>query len=625
VNDVTETSVDGRVEVAVVGGGVAGLTAALRLAQQGYGVTLFEKTNTLGGNLSTTLADGRPYDVYPHMFSGWYANFWQIFEVDLGLKREDHFAAQNTIKLRRKGESGFTNLYNPTTIETLWSNLTSGVLPPTDLFLLGFHMLDMAAQPFALRGLARRLTVNGHLYSRGYATERVAAFNNYILQLIWSIPSDRTSAPAYQHFLKHTFQFPTPSPFAWMLRGDVETHIMAPWRAKLESLGCVIRTGETVAKVETENGAARLTLASGEAIQADSLILAIPATPLANLAMTGASGRRLADHVPRLSLVAQLRAESIPVVTITFKKMLTGIPREIVGLLDTNESLSVVDISQLWDLAPPAPGHTVLVLACSNLYALPSRSKHQRGWDMIRTLADYLPVFDPGTHWGDTRCDIDWGLTHYATNARHRIHIDEVGDDQGIPDTAYDSLPGVFFAGDFCRTDVQMATLEAAAQSGVLAAQAVQTRRPRGAPILMTPHAVYSEASFLAAKLLLLPLAYAAAAWSHAIDQKDYLPANKPPADLLAAAADLALLPSAYLKDLSTTAVDLARALIHPPSTDGDTILPPPDLATASAPVLAVGRRILEAVRAQMKAGEVLPPPVGENPPRYQRRWRVKP
>jgi hypothetical protein len=624
MTDATEEPSVGRLEVAVVGGGIAGLTAALALAKKGYGVTVFEQSDRLGGNLSTTEVDGRLYDVYPHMFPGWYANFWRIIEDDLGLKREAHFATQNTIKLRRKGESGFIDLYNPTTLKMLWRNLTSGVLPPADLFLLGFHMLDLAGEPFAGAGLSRRLSVNAHLYSRGYATERAAEFSDYILQLIWSIPSDRTSAPTYQDFVKHTFQFPTPSPFAWMLRGDAETQVMAPWRSRLEDLGCALRTGETVTRVETDGVSATLTLKSGEVIQADSLIMAVPAEPLADLAMTGVEGRRLADHVPELSLAARLRAESIPVVTVTFKTKLPGVPRDIVGLLGTAESLSVVDISQLWDLAPPGHGRTVLVLACSNLYALPALTEHERGWAMIRTLADYLPLFDPGTHWGDANCDVDWLSSRYASNDRRRIHIDQVGDDPGMPNAAYDALPGVYFAGDFCRTDVQMATIEAAVQSGILAAQAVQKRRPRGAPIAMTPHAVRSEAAFLAAKLLLLPTAYVAAAWSHAIDQKANLAAESPPPDPLAPAAEMALLPSAYLKDLSTTVSNLARVLIHPPSSKGDTVSSPPDLAAAAAPLLAVGQQIVEAIHARLNPPSSPGPPIGDNPPRYQRRWRVK-
>src|SRR5215813_13863261 len=40
------------VRVAIAGAGIAGLTAALRLAQRGYKVTLYEANPFLGGNLS---------------------------------------------------------------------------------------------------------------------------------------------------------------------------------------------------------------------------------------------------------------------------------------------------------------------------------------------------------------------------------------------------------------------------------------------------------------------------------------------------------------------------------------------------------------------------------------------
>ena len=614
---------ESRVDVAVIGGGVAGLTAALRLAGRGYRVTLLEKSETLGGNLSSTRIGDRCFDVYPHMFPGWYANFWEIFETDLGLEREAHFAAQATIKLRRKGETGYVDLYNPTTPETIWRNLTSGVLPPADLFLLGFHTLDVASHPFDARGLSRRQTVNGHLYSRGYATDRVADFSDYILQLIWSISSDVTSAPAYQDFVKHLFQFPNVAPFAWMLRGDVQSQVMGPWQAKLESLGCVIRTGAAVLAIETDGETSTLTLDGGERVAAESLILAVPPTVMASLAMTGPKGRRLVDHEPRLARSRRLRSESIPVATITFKTTLPDVPREIIGLLDSEQSLSVIDISQLWDLAPPAPGRTVLVLACSDRYAVPARTGKERGWDMIRTLADYLPLFDPGAHWDDPHCDIDWALSRYTENSRHKIHLDQVGDDPGMPEAAYDALPGVYFAGDFCRTDVQMATIEAAVQSGVLAAQAVQKRRPLGAPITMARHAVYSETALLTAKLLLLPFAYAAAAWSHAADQQANLEADPPPTDATAPVAALAVLPSAYLKDLSTTLVDLGRALSRRAAPDGDTVVETPDLMALATPLAAAARRMLEAARAGAARSPASAP--ADPPPRYQRRWRVKP
>ena len=54
--------------VTVAGGGLAGLTAALRLAQRGYRVKLYEQKAILGGDLgSRPVGEGVDLDVYPHM------------------------------------------------------------------------------------------------------------------------------------------------------------------------------------------------------------------------------------------------------------------------------------------------------------------------------------------------------------------------------------------------------------------------------------------------------------------------------------------------------------------------------------------------------------------------------
>ena len=79
------------VRVAIAGGGIAGLSAALRLAQRGYAVTLYEDKPWLGGNLSSYLDPKSQtyHDVFPHMFSNFYVNFWDIAENELGLTRDD--------------------------------------------------------------------------------------------------------------------------------------------------------------------------------------------------------------------------------------------------------------------------------------------------------------------------------------------------------------------------------------------------------------------------------------------------------------------------------------------------------------------------------------------------------
>jgi len=56
-----------RERVAVIGAGPAGLTAALRLAQQGYSVTVFEKLPVAGGMMAVGIPDYRlPRDILDH-------------------------------------------------------------------------------------------------------------------------------------------------------------------------------------------------------------------------------------------------------------------------------------------------------------------------------------------------------------------------------------------------------------------------------------------------------------------------------------------------------------------------------------------------------------------------------
>lgn len=54
--------------VAVIGGGLAGLSAAVNLAKHGLAVTLFERSSHLGGRAKTTVKDGYHINFGPHAF-----------------------------------------------------------------------------------------------------------------------------------------------------------------------------------------------------------------------------------------------------------------------------------------------------------------------------------------------------------------------------------------------------------------------------------------------------------------------------------------------------------------------------------------------------------------------------
>ena len=251
----------GAVRVAVAGGGLAGLTAALRLSQRGYQVTLYDDKPFLGGNAAShdhvhdEVDDGVYHDVYPHMYSNFYLNFWDIVQNDLGLRRDESprtdFEARNSFKFLRPGETQYRELKNAGSLSALWGNLFSGIAPPLDMYLWSYSMLDLLAHDFHKRGILSQ-SVNGYVRSRPCATERVAALHDFVVMVIWSVHSTGTSVSSYRNFLLQAFG--NLSPLLWLLKGSLETKIIRPWEKKLTDLGCKIHKQTRVEQISVDGG-----------------------------------------------------------------------------------------------------------------------------------------------------------------------------------------------------------------------------------------------------------------------------------------------------------------------------------------------------------------------------------
>lgn len=495
--------------VAVVGGGPAGLTAALRLAERGYRVTVYEQKPWLGGNLgagtpgsaktartpgtpgaagTAGTADGGPLDVYPHMFCNWYGNFWRLC-ADAGVRDERFTAGERYWQLAR-GEfprfTAVTDMYSPWHV---LQNVFSGVGPPADMWVFGYASLDLLAERLQCTMRWRDLSVAGFLNARPYMTTRAAAAFDAFITRVWAIPSYLASAEDFRLYLQYALADPTP-PY-WLTRGPAQREIIDPVAAALARHGVTVNLSVQMTEADCGGGRVREIMLrrrqpngrwDGRAWreQVDELILAVPPLALVKLVRSGAEGRRMIDAAPQLAELSRLRSVPVPIINLFFTRRLRSIPAEPVGLLESPASLAFTDISQIWEGVDGFADRTVLAVSASDLHALPGTCDDDDAHAMLVELARYLE-FDPGSAWGRSP-DIDWTRTTYQPNRDAQLFVNEIGSDEVRPPAAIRQLANVALAGDFCQNDVGLTTVESAVTSGLHAVQAIVARRGLGDP-----------------------------------------------------------------------------------------------------------------------------------------------
>lgn len=538
--------------VYIAGGGISGLTAALRLAQRGYRVTVYEERPEIGGNLAAYKAQGCYYDVYPHMFGNFYRNFWDLAEGDLGLQRGKgkDFEPHYTFKVLDKGN--FPDYLDLLNVASPLSNLFSGIVSPAEMLLWLYSTLDGLSYAFSDDDTLDQVSVDGFVYTRPYATPQLAMLHDTIIMTIWSVHAYATSGAAYRRFVDHNA--PLPVPLHWHLTGDLWNKLMRPLEKKIESYGGRIERSTRVTQVVLENETPwetgsrvrefkisktefnkelnKVILSRRNAEETitldratgDAFILAVPPKALAILAGAGEPGQRIVDRVPQLAQVKRLAAEPIPVLNLYFKKKLPFIPTEYVLLRNSPFNLTFLDLSQNWTNDPDMDqGRTALCVAASDYYAIPwSTSKYakpsiksEEGRNrIIAQLYEYLPVFNPGSYWNDKNSDIDWEKTHFDDNRDRMLFANVVGAKKWQPRYHYPEISNLFFGGDSSLNPIRMATVESAVTSGLQAARGVWTSQRLGKPIEIKFAEVPPPSVVVGMKALLAPWAYAARCWS---------------------------------------------------------------------------------------------------------------
>jgi hypothetical protein len=518
-------------EVTIVGSGIAGIAAATRLLERGFDITLYEQNRFLGGKLGTHYDRNKsdPHEHCYHMYLNWYNNFWQ-FMAEIGAA--DKFIASPVIGCRFAGDAETRPyLINSGSPATILTNMLNGIAPPADQFLSAYSLLDLVGTPSTPGDALEQTSVSNFFRSKSYSSAGSIAASSRTLAEAFASPSYLSSARSYQSLIKYGFRHPAPS--LWLLTQNTNDAIFEPWRQRLEAraqeLGrrFELHRLTRVEKLHLEDGQVRkLTLGKmHEDVTTERGVMPKPSqtweVPVpGDLLLTvppGALGRLVSPEVaacaPSLESVRLLRSEPMISLDVYFKRKVPGLTKSITLLLESNYTLSLLDLSQVW--SDPPSHETLLNVIASNADLIVDYPNHVILDLMLKELRRFLD-FKLGPLNVDQHLrhdDVDYGRSHVQTNVGEELFVNQVGSWEFRP-KATCGIPNLFLAGDFCQTFVDVVTVEGAVVSGLIAAEALRRRRGIGKPIEIIAPDAYP--AFLPATLAaaLRPTALAAKAVS---------------------------------------------------------------------------------------------------------------
>lgn len=544
-------------DVVIIGAGIAGMTAALRLAERGYKVTIYEQSPYVGGKWRAVewKREGSSKSAFHehsyHLYLNWYHNFWRIAD-EIGVRR--NFTPLTKVHFLRQGEfPRMRELENFGSLSTLFKNLFSGVVPPADMFLYMYSVIEMLATPMRRSRFSDLISVNGFVSTRPYSTDASVSMYDRYLAKTFAVASYRASAQAFQTFLDYNTVRPAPQ--FHIIKGDCFTYFLQPLEDRLVSLGVDIVKNATVTDLKLSKGGRVKEIAyvdsphdyctSDITLQEwmdqdagatprkkvkikGSLIFAIPPHHLERFMDQGVYRAN-----PELGEASKLNSEPMASVHLHFnakfrkrlkREGVSDLPREPVLLVDSEYKLSFIDNSRLWpDIDEPYLN--VVASDSRPLDALeppreftcdrdPLDGDGRRDIDLEnpRTALDFI-LHELRKYLYFEKDEIEIDLLEIDRNVGRELFIDETGAWQWRPETV-SGIDNLFLAGDYCKTPIEVVSLEGAVVSGLQAAEAVRQRHGRGKPIPIATPKKYPHMLYWPALAALAPYAATARMWT---------------------------------------------------------------------------------------------------------------
>ncbi|MDS0476008.1 FAD-dependent oxidoreductase [Natrinema sp. 1APR25-10V2] len=486
-------------DVAVLGGGIGGLTVAHELAERGVDVTVYEANDRFGGKARSMPISDEPAPLHgEHGFRFFPAFYRHVIDTmeripDGGGTVADNLVeTEATLIASTTGPGQIAETTTPDSVRGWLETLRPAFaedLPARDVrFLLErlFYLLTAceARREDELDDVSWWEFIDAENRSPEFR-DRLAFAVQSLVALRPQVGSARTIGTVYLQLLFGQLD-PTRSTER-VLNAPTSEAWIDPWLRHLESLGVEFRPNTPVERLETDGRRVTgATLASGEAIAADEYVLAVPVEVAPKLIPT-----ELARSVPELERIGQLDtawmngiqfylADNVDLTrghqvyadapwaltSISQRQFWTGYDVERHGPDDVEGVLSV--IASDWD----TPGI---------LYDKPARecTRDEIATEIWEQLKNHLNGPDQRLH---DDLLVDWFLdpaiveTDGGVENRSPLLINTVGSLRNRPpaDVAVENLT---VASDYVRTNADLASMESANEAGRRAANAVLERR----------------------------------------------------------------------------------------------------------------------------------------------------
>ena len=454
------------VRAAVVGGGIAGVTAALLLAERGFTVPLLEREPQLGGRLAawpTRLKDGTR-QIVEHGFHGFFRQYYNWRNVLRRIDPELSFlrpAGRYPIVSREWPDEIFTGLPGLPPV-----NLLALLVRSPSLRLRELRAVDGAAAlpllNYDREQTYRRfdgISAKDYLDSLGMPARARAMLFDVFAHSFFNHQDQMSAAEMIMQFHFYFLRNPEGLDFDAPTQ-DFQTSIWGPLTAQIEALGGEIRTGETVDRIEP---GWTVTLAGGTQLRADHVVLA--ADPAAARRIVEASPA-LTEHAPRLAAqMATVRTSAPYAVSRLWTDGDLAPHRSIFTSVSQEPTLDSVTLyhrieraSGQW--ARRRGGAVIELHAYAADEGVDAAELAKRMWSEFEGL------------WPETR---SLRVLDQVDRVGHDAPAFGVGSDATRPGVRTDA-DGLHLAGDWVRMPFPSALMERAAGSAMLAVNAVLDR-----------------------------------------------------------------------------------------------------------------------------------------------------